>query len=97
MMDLGRDMPRRLTVRPMDLVLAAGRMSRDGLSLAQIRTELDIPAKLVSDPELERFLDVARFEFAKAVLEGREPAASQVPTLVMDGIAATLPDDEPDD
>lgn len=77
--------------KPLDLMMAAARMRRDGMSREAIRKELDLLPH-VTNAQLDAFLDNAEALLNRRISAGLEPAESvhRVAVPVLDD-----PDDEP--
>jgi hypothetical protein len=88
-------------VKPEDLLLAMARMSRDGKSLAAIRSELEIrdyppgSGNLIPNATVERALAYGRALLDQRIAQGLEPAETVSYVEVPKAEAEELEDDEP--
>lgn len=78
-------------IRPEDLLLAAARLRRDGMSFAAIRKELEVMPH-VTDRQLEAFLKVGMDLLEQRIAQGIEPAET---VHRVTEVVAELDDDEP--
>lgn len=79
-------------VKPLDVMMAAARMRRDGMTREAIRKELDLLPH-VTNAQLDAFLDNSEALLNKRIAAGLEPAESVHRVAVP---VVHDPDDEPD-
>lgn len=65
------------SAKPHDILVAAARMQRDGMSLKNIRAELDL-ADAVTDRELQRALNIGHELLKRRIKAGKEHEESKV-------------------
>jgi hypothetical protein len=63
-------------VKAEELLIAAGRMLRDGKSMTEMRLQLGAPRHLVPDAYLETFCRKGLTLLERRIAEGKEPAES---------------------
>lgn len=74
---IDRTHPGPYRIKPREVILAAARMQRDGLSLKAIRAELDLLPH-VTDEQLQFAINVGMVWLAEDIAAGLEPEESKV-------------------